>query len=238
MAVTATVLSDWTVTLTTDSALPGEWRRVTNTGADVLVGTARTVNDRNPPLGRDVSWTWIDAAGVQQTPDVVVDSTHPVLSSALGALSVQIVVMRQRPLSWEGRTVVHRVIGRASGLAAVQPAAAPTGELTLDLPHPRIRTAVLQLLQAGDPLILRAPPCDTVDDVVMVAKRWSDPWAGPAQRFPARLVIEFEAVDPGPTAWTPAPLWTLGDVEDAYDTLGDVEDAFATLGDLETGPPL
>lgn len=235
---TATVLQDWTVSLTTDSAGPGVWRRAVFTGRpDIEVGTRTDEVDRWAPLNTRLRYYWTDDDGVWEAPEVVVASDTPVLSSSLYGGAVRVAVFKQAPMRFEGGSVVHDIIGRSDPLVAVQPAKYPTGTLRLHLPDRSARLDLLSLLADNDPLILRATCTDAVDDMTFVARGWSDPLLAESDPSGGRwLDIDYRAVSNAPMAFREPPIWTWETVEATYATWAEFEDAFESWADAEYGP--
>lgn len=238
MAAVATVTSDWQVSLSTDDPGPGVWWRVSFTDTDIQVGTLPTAVDRWAPLNIPLVYYWAPESGApQQTNEITVASEHPVLSSTLYAGSLPVVVADQAPLTWQARSVVHDIIDRADPLVSVAPMAYPTGTLRLYAADSRRRLNLLSLLRAGDPLILRAPCPDAVDDMTMHVESVTDPLLSESQKAGPRWIeVEFVAVSSAPTEWASPPAWTWGDMEDTYTSWAEVEAAFDTWAAAEAGP--
>jgi hypothetical protein len=237
VTATATVDNDFTVSLVTDDTGPGTWKRVTNTGTDRLVAQTPEASDRFVPLNVPVTYYWTGPGGVATTASVTVTASVPVLSSTLGRGYVQVVVVSQPPLEWVAKSVVHEVIGRPDPVVAVAPARYPSGTLVLDAPDRRQRLAVLSLLAAGDPLILRATCPAAVDDMTFQPMRWRDPLVSEAFKGGGRRIeVEYQSVTSAPMQYVPNPPWTWADVEASYATWADVEAAYGSWYALLEGP--
>lgn len=234
----ATVTSDWQVSLSTDDAGPGAWWRVSYDAADVMVSTAPNAVDRWAPLNVPLVYYWAPDAGAPvQSNEVTVTADHPVLSSTLYAGSLPVVVESQAPSRWEANSVVHTVIGRPERVVSVAPMEYPNGRLRLYAVDRRRRLNLLSLLRAGDPLILRAPCPDAVDDMTIAVQSVQDPLLSESQKAGPRWIeIDYRAVSDLPADWASPPAWTWGDMEDTYASWAEVEAAFDTWAAAEAGP--
>lgn len=233
---TATVTGDWQVRLVTDDPGPGMWRRVAFTGLDVVIGSSPEAFDRWAPLNVPLVYTWTGVDLLETLPVTVV-SDRPVLSSTLYAGSMQVTVVSQAPLTVQGRSVVHQVIGRPDPVVSVAPAGYPAGTLRLWMPDRATRLELHTMLRSGDPLILRATCPDAVDDLTLQPLSWSDPLVSEESKAGGRwLDVDFEAVSQTPGDWLAPPPWTWADAEAGFASWDAFEAAFASWADAEQGP--
>jgi hypothetical protein len=235
MNITVTVLAQASVQLVAaGNSGPVTWWRATGARVDE-VGTGNPLVDNGPPLNLPLTYYATDSAGTVVADPVTVTSAVPLLSSTLYGGVQPVVILSQPPLTWEGRSVWHPVIDRPDPLVSVWPASYPSGTLTLRMADSGVRRALLGLLEAGDPLLLRSTCPDAVDDMVMLPLRWSDPLVSDSNPTgPRRLVVEYQAVT-RPTTWLPGPDRTYALVLDQHVTYQEVLDLHRDYQHLLTG---
>lgn len=239
MSATATTdNAQWSVSLTTTAAGAGRWWRATSTGTDVPIADTPQAVDLLAPLAVPLYYYWTGVDGLIEAPVVQLDAGHAVLSSTLTGVAMPVTVMDARPLSWDGGSVWHNVLGTPAGVVSVIAAPYPTGRLRLYLPTYAARVNLLSLLAGNEPLALRSPCPTAVDDLVILPTRWQDPPVNVDNKGgPAFLEIDYQSLSIVPADYAQPVVWTWGDLEDTYESWGDVEDAYASWAALEAGPP-
>jgi hypothetical protein len=241
MALTVTaaeVPGKWAVRLQASGATGTvTWFR-DQSGRETLIGDGADVVDRYVPLNTACTWIAVDDTDTEVTATVTVASDHPILSSSMFGTASRVTIIAQTPNRWAGRSVWHPVIDKDDGpVVSVFSAEWRNGTLVLDLPDRATRSELLHMLMAGDPLILRAPCPDRVDDLTILPTGWSDPYQPEGQFKSQRLTIDYQAVTPEPPAWTPPPNWTYQDALNAHATYSEWLGAYGTYGDLLAGIP-
>lgn len=213
------------------------WYRAAG-GTDVHLGDGADVVDRAPPLNEPVTYFATDDAALVVADPVTIGADLPVLSSTMFSTARGVRVISYRPYQGEGQSVWHPVPGRSDPMVSIFPATYPQGELVLRAADNAERTALIQLLQPGDPLLIRTTCHDRLDTMTFLMLRWTDPYAGDdAQSGPVDLTITYQRVTEVAPAWTPPPTWTYAAVLDTYPTYQAVLDAFSSYQALADGLP-
>ena len=128
----------------------------------------------------------------------------------------------------------HPVLDRTDGpVVSIFDAEWREGNMTLALEDRTQRHDLIDLLMAGDPLILRSPCPERVDDLTVLPLEWSDPYITDGQWGSGqRLQIRYQSVTAEPPAYVPQPEWTYDDVLTAHATYTEVLSTYATYTDL------
>jgi hypothetical protein len=225
MEITATVEpSLWAVRLHATGATGAvEWTRRSPGGVDTIVGTWDLVWDYGPELNRPYTYIATDDTSAEVSQTVTVTADRPVLASTTSPIAYPVTVVEYRPLRGEGVTRWHPVLGRSDPFVTIHPALYPSGLLRLLAPDHTTRIQLWQLLEGGEPLLLRTTCADRVDSMTFVATSWEDPFLGAAARSgPATIDIDFQRITEVPGIAPPIPDRTWQTILDGHTTWQDV----------------
>ena len=242
MALTATateVPGTWAVRLTATGATGTvQWVR-DESGRQTVIGTGTDVIDRLVPLNTPVIYVATDDTATAVTSEVTVASDYPVLSSSMFGTARQITILAQQPNTWSARSVWHPILDRTDGpVVSIFDAEWRAGQMVLTLADRDERHALIDMLMNGDPLILRSPCPDRVDELTILPLQWSDPYVVDGDwNSGQRLEVSYQSVTPEPPAYVPPPAWTYADVLTAHDTYTEVLTVYATYQDLLAAVP-
>ena len=235
MDITTEVIpSTWSVKLTaTGYTGVVTWFRSTN--KDVVVGVGAQVVDRGGPLNVPLQYYAVDDTDLVVAELVTIPATRPVLASAMYSAALPVTVISYRPYRGFGQSSWHPVIGRPDPMVSVFPATYPAGDLVLYVGRNDDRLAVIDLLQAGDPLLLRSTEPERLDDMTFLMTEWGDPFHDKDTRGgPSRIEIKFQRVTEVSMAWTPPPR-TYADVLAEADTYAGLWAMYPTYQALLDG---
>lgn len=203
--------------------------------------SARVAVDGDIPLNTPTVYVATDAVGAQgQTAAVSVHSSVPLLSDATDpGRAVPVVVVSQKPNGWEARSVWWDVLGAREPFVSIAPMRLRSGPLVLRSEDRASRSRLLTLVAPGNPLVLRAPCPDAVDDLVLLVESideslvLEDDPAGPTL-----WTLTYQAVsrDLGPYSVDPSRSYAA--VAQAYATYGDLVLTYADYDALRAGDPL
>ena len=210
-----------------------EWVR-DQSGRQTFIGIGTDIVDRMVPLNTAVNYVAIDDVDSAVSAEITVASTRPVIASSMYGTTHQVTVIAQQPNRWRARSVWHPVLDRTDGpVVSIFDAEWREGNMTLALEDRTQRHDLIDLLMAGDPLILRSPCPERVDDLTVLPLEWSDPYITDGQWGSGqRLQIRYQSVTAEPPAYMPPPEWTYDDVLTAHATYTEVLGVYATYSDL------
>lgn len=202
---------------------------------------ARAAVDGDLPLNTPTVYVATDATGAQAlTPAVQVDSDVTLLSDATDpGRVVPVTVVSQKPNGWEARSVWWDVLGQREPFVSVAPLRLRSGPLVLRADTRRQRAALINLLSPGNPLVLRSPCPDAVDDLVLLATSVDESLVLEAlPAGPSHFTLDYQAVsrDLGPYAVDPSRSYAA--VKAAWGTYGDVLAAYPSYDALRAGDAL
>lgn len=183
--------------------------------------TARNLVDGQIPLGTVATiYRVTDAAGATvDSAAVSIPAALPVLSDALDpGRFVTLTVVSQKPNHWAPRTVWFDVLGRRDPTVAIGPMRLRDGTLVLRYGADVTRRQVIDLLTPGDPMLLRTPCPNAVDDVTFVVTDLAESLA-------------LEDAPAGPTVFT---LTYQGVTGDLGPFTGDPSRTYATVAGEST----
>jgi hypothetical protein len=194
---------------------------------------ARCENVTNqPPLVLASPWTTSGPTAWHHLSWWLKSATHPGLNTLVETDSQP---SMQRPV----RRGIFQPLGRADAIVISDTPAPWQGTIVIYAPDAAARARIDALLALGEPLLLQGVPGNHWDDRYVsfgdqdrarsVDKAWIP---GTGETLPW---IEVTAPSGDVVTW-PRLGWTIGEMEDAFDTIGELEDAFATIADLERGP--
>jgi hypothetical protein len=224
---------DVTIQALPDGSPPYEVRR----RGDNPDATAPVV-DYEVPFGRRVVYTATDSTGVATAvlDDAGVDVV--VLSSTRYTDRLAVVTMTaDTPHEWEARSAWFDVIGRVDPLVAVDVGRYRSGEWILYTSTTDERAALLALIIAGDPLLLRAPCRDVIDDaIVLVTRTREEPLV---DNYGGRLwTLAYQAVTRALSPYAGLASWTYADLLLALADYTAVLDDYANYSTLLAGSPI
>ena len=237
MIITATVdAALYAVKLTATGATGTvEWFR-RYAGANTPIGTGTTLWDYTADLNRPYEYVATDDVSSEVAGPVTIAADGPVLASTTSPLAKRVTVVDYRPLTMEGRSVWHPVLGRRDPFVTIHPTLYPSGTLRLWAATNTDRVAITELMDGGEPLLLRSTCPDRVDTMTFIVLRGSDPFAGEGRKHgPAYLELEFQMVSEVAGVAPPAPDRTYQTVVDDHPTYTDVLDGYATYRGLLDG---
>lgn len=170
--------------------------------------SGRVALDGEAPLNTPVVYVVTDTAGHQaQSAVVTVTSDAPVLSDATDpGRAIRTRVVSQKPNAWEARSVWWDVLGTREPFVSVAPMRLRNGPLVLRTESRGERSALLDLLATGNPLVLRSTCPDAVDDVVLLVESAAEDLVlTDAPAGPTHWTLTYQAVsrDLGPYAVDP-----------------------------------
>ena len=224
MQLTATVDQDlWAVKLVATGATGTvEWFRRSG-GVNTPIGSGTVLWDYTADLNRTFEYVAADDVDSDTVGPVRIDADAPVLSSSMSAIARAVQVVDYRPLSGQGRTRWHPVLGRPDPIVTVHRALYPSGLLRLSVPTPAERQALIDLLRLGEPLLLRSTCPERVDTMTFVMQNWQDPFAGRGRKHgPAYLDIDFQQVSAFTSIAPPDPDRTYQTILDQHATYAEV----------------
>lgn len=202
--------------------------------------TSRVAVDGAIPLDTPTQYVVTDSTGVQASSVLVtVTASGPLLSDATDPTRIlPVTVLDQIPLEAEARSVWWTVLGRSDPFVSVAPMLYPGGTLVLYARTRDARNAIRALLLPGNPLQLRSPCPDDLDDVVLLVTRFSEAlvvedWKG----GPRRLELTYQAVSDQLGYYTGDPGRTYAALLDVVPTYDGLRTAFRTYADVLTGTP-
>jgi len=214
-----------------DGAAPYEVRV---RGTDNPTATGPVV-DYEVPFGRRVVYSAQDSTGTAYATledagvDVVVLS-----STRYTDRTLEVTVLRDDPHEWEARSAWFDVIGREDPLVAVDVGRYRSGDLEVYVRRRDDRAALLMLLLAGDPLLLRAPCPDVIDDAILLPLRTSE--SPHLDNYGGRVwTVRYQAVTRVVSPYAGLSAWTYADLEADLDTYALVLEWFATYSTLAAG---
>jgi hypothetical protein len=204
------------------------------------VPTARVGVDGDLPLNTPTVYVATDSLGAQaQTPAVSVHSSVPLLSDATDPGRVlPVVVVSQKPNGWEARSVWWDILGSREPFVSIAPMRLRSGPLVLRTEDRAHRAAMLTLLAPGNPLVLRAPCGDAVDDLVLLVETVDESLVLDDAPAGATLwTLDYQAVsrDLGPYSVDPSRSYAA--VVAAFPTYGDVLFTYPDYDALRAGDP-
>ncbi len=199
-------------------------------GADTLIGTGAVLWDYSVPLNLPHEYRATDDTGAAAVGPVTVASDRPVLGSTTSAFAFPVTVRETHPLRAEGQSVWHPVLGRSDPYVTIHPALYPSGTLVVHAPTAQDRQRVWELLERGEPLLLRSTCPERVPtmNILMLSWEWES-WRSPW------LSIEFQQVTESPGLLAPPPDRTYQSLLDEALTYEDLLAAYPTYRDLLDG---
>ena len=205
-------------------------------GKATPLGEGPAYTDYTVPLGEPVRYyATDDATTVTDGALHTVESDRPVIGSTLLGETYAVDVYRYRPVEWQARSVAHAILGTSTPVVSVAPALYPSGTITFLLDSPTHRVQVLTMLGFGDPIILRSPCTDRVDDQIFLPLRWRDPWLTPDRPGSRQtLEVEYQAVVSTPTLYPPLNARTYSEVRDGG-TYRVIRDTYGTYRGIKYG---
>lgn len=158
----------------------------------------KTAYDNAVPLQLPTYYEVTDATATKVTSGpVTIDQSTPILADALyPSLNTSVVLISQKPNTWESRSVWFDVLGREDPLPVVAPLRYRNGTIKIRAAEPADRAELLSLLTTGRPLLLRQP-CHNMsaDDVYLLPIRVTEsPIVDQYHAGPATFDIEYQAV--------------------------------------------
>jgi len=158
----------------------------------------KTAYDNAVPLRLATYYEVTDATATKVTAGpVYINEENPILADALyPSLNTQVVLISQKPNTWEARSVWFDVLGREDPLPVVAPLRYRNGTIKIRAAEPSDRAELLSLLTTGRPLLLRQP-CHNMsaDDVYLLPIRVTEsPIIDTYHAGPATFEIEYQAV--------------------------------------------
>lgn len=204
--------------------------------------TGRVAIDGGVPFGVPTQYVVTDKLGVQASSALVtLDADGPVLSDATDPTRWQrVVVLDQLPLQAEARSVWWTVLGRSDPFVSVAPMLYPGGTLVLYAADAAERAGIRSLITPGNPLLLRSPCRDDLDDVVLLVETATeqlriDTWKG----GPRTIELAYQAVSDqlGTYAGDPGNTYASLLATTGLYTYSDVLAVFRTYADVLTGAP-
>lgn len=205
-----------------------EWFRRT-ASANTPIGTGPVLWDYTAELNRAHEYVATDDTDTEVAGPVTIAADSPVLSSTTSQIAKRVTVVDYRPVEMLGRSVWHPVLGRRDPFVTIHPTLYPSGTLRLWATTNNDRVAVKEMLDGGEPLLLRSTCPDRVDTFTFIVLRASDPFAGEGRKGgPAYLEIEFQMVSEVQGIAPPAPDRTWQTVVDDHATWQEVLDTYPT----------
>lgn len=158
----------------------------------------KTAYDNAVPLQLPTYYEVTDATATKVVSGpVTINQTTPILADALyPSLNTSVVLISQKPNTWESRSVWFDVLGREDPLPVVAPLRYRNGTIKIRAAEPADRAELLSLLTTGRPLLLRQP-CHNMsaDDVYLLPMRVTEsPVVDQYHAGPATFDIEYQAV--------------------------------------------
>lgn len=187
--------------------------------------SARVALDGDVPLNVPTQWVVTDRTGAQASSAVLaVASDTPILADALDpSNAVPVVVVSQPPNEWAARSVWWDVLGQREPFASIAPMRLRNGELVLRVDGSVQRAALMAVMQAGHPVVLRSTCPDAVDDLTLLPETVREQLLlDDAPTGPRHVAITYQAVtrELGPYAVDPGRTYEALPVEAAtYGTL-------------------
>lgn len=202
--------------------------------------TGRVAVDGAVPLETETQYVVTDSAGVQASSALVtVHADGPVLSDATDPTRVlRVVVLDQIPFDSTARSVWWTVLGRADPFVSVAPMLYPGGTCVLYAATRTDRAQIRALLAPGNPLQLRAPCPDDLDDLVMLVDTVSeklvlDSRKGGSRRFE----LTYQAVSTALGTYAGDPGRTYAQLLDVAADYFALRALYPTYADVLTGSP-
>ena len=205
-------------------------------GRDTPVGTGALVWDYAPPLNRVLEYIAVDDADAVVSDPVEVAADGPVLSSTRSPMALPVTVVDSRPYEGQGRSVWHPVLGRSDPFVTIHAATYPAGLLRLHAPTHTVRANILELLQGGEPLLLRSTCPERVDTMTFLMTAWRDPFASDrAKGGPAYIEVDFQRVTELTRIPPPDPDRTYATVAADHADYAELLTVYASYRDLLDG---
>lgn len=199
---------------------------------------SRIAVDGAIPLGVATQYVVTDSTGAQASSVLVtVNADQPLLSDATDPTRIlPVTVLDQLPLEAEARSVWWTVLGRSDPFVSVAPMLYPGGTLVLYAVDREARAAIRALLVTGNPLLLRSPCRDDLDDVVLLVESATEQlrvadWKG----GPRTIELRYQAVSDQLGTYIGDPGRTYARVLDDGPTYDAIRTIFRTYADLLTG---
>lgn len=203
-------------------------------GRQTLIGTGIDIIDRSVPLNTAVSYVATDNTASVVSSSITVASSRPILSSSMYGTTYPVTIVSQQPNIWRARSRWHPVLDRTDGpVVSIFDMEWRDGNLALALADRNERSALIEMMMAGDPLILRGTCPQTVDDLTILVLEMSDPYVIDGKWDSGQqLQIHYQSVTEEPPAYVAPPSWTYADVVTSHATYNEVLGTYATYQDL------
>lgn len=202
----------------------------------IPVATGATVYDYEAPLNTPLVYTATDDLDAAEADPAQVDSDAPILSRTTEPVATRCQVVSYRPLLWEGRSSWHRVLGASLPYVSVAETTSPSGTVRFRTTDAEGRLRLIEILTAGDPLLLRTTDAARLDTLRFVVTEVSDPFPTDTMRQGAtHFEVGFQTVAPVRRQYVAAG-WNYDALQAAHATYDDVQAAYPSYTAVLAGP--